>query len=128
MKIEYDQTGDLLYLYFRSPGKKVSKTVTVVPGIHADLAVDDSIIGVEVFDASEFVGEGVNLESVTDERNRQLEQRIRELTSLNQMFQEQQKQHSQIVETFKSFLDELETNPQDVSDIIRRARSQLVRG
>lgn len=37
MKIEYDSERDLLYIYFSELEIKASKTVTVSPGIHADL-------------------------------------------------------------------------------------------
>ncbi len=36
MKIEYDPARDLLYSWFGTPGEKLAKTETVVPGVYAD--------------------------------------------------------------------------------------------
>ncbi len=51
MKIEYDPTLDLLYIWFGTPGQKAAQTVTVVPGVHADFDVKGKLIGIEVLDA-----------------------------------------------------------------------------
>ena len=48
MKIEYDQARDLLYLYFAGHDEKAAKTVTVVPGVHADLTSEGKLLGIEV--------------------------------------------------------------------------------
>jgi uncharacterized protein YuzE len=53
MKIEYDQTRDLLYIWFSAPGESAAKTETVVPGVHADFNIQGRLIGIEVLDASE---------------------------------------------------------------------------
>lgn len=55
MKVEYDPVRDLLYLAFE-PGAKAAKTVTVIPGLHADFDVKGRLIGLEVIDASEVLG------------------------------------------------------------------------
>jgi uncharacterized protein YuzE len=62
MKIEYDPGRDLLYLWFGTPGDKAAQTVTVVPGLHADLDAEGKLIGIEVLDASEILGDKVQFE------------------------------------------------------------------
>ena len=56
MKFEYDPDRDLLYIYFADPSAKAAKTVTVMPGVHADFNVEGKLIGIEVIDASEVMG------------------------------------------------------------------------
>ena len=56
MRVEYDPTRDLLYIYFVDPLQKAAKTITIVPGVHADFDSADKLIGIEVIDASEVVG------------------------------------------------------------------------
>lgn len=56
MKLEYDPVRDLLYIYFVEAHEKAAKTVTVVPGVHADFNVKGKLIGIEVIDASEIMG------------------------------------------------------------------------
>ena len=56
MKLEYDPVRDLLYIYFAESSVKAAKTVTVVPGVHADFSVKGKLIGIEVIDASEVMG------------------------------------------------------------------------
>jgi uncharacterized protein YuzE len=62
MKIEYDPGRDLLYLWFGTPGDKAAQTVTVVPGLHADLDAEGKLVGIEVLDASEILGDKVQFE------------------------------------------------------------------
>ena len=57
MKFEYDHKRDLLYIYFSRPGMKVARTLTVVPGVHVDLDEEGRLMGIEIIDASEFMGE-----------------------------------------------------------------------
>ena len=59
MKIEYDPMRDLLYICFSRPGIKAAETRTVTPGVHADFDGAGKLIGIEVIDASEMVGEEV---------------------------------------------------------------------
>lgn len=61
MKIEYDPVHDLLYLSF-DPEAKAAKTVTVAPGLHADLDAKGKLIGIEVIDASEVLKGRVQFE------------------------------------------------------------------
>jgi uncharacterized protein YuzE len=56
MRVEYDPIRDLLYIYFADPIQKTAKTITIVPGVHADFNSEDKLIGIEVIDASEIVG------------------------------------------------------------------------
>jgi uncharacterized protein YuzE len=62
MKIEYDPERDLLYLWFSTPGKKAAETATVVPGLHADFDTSGKLIGIEVLDASEILGDKLQVE------------------------------------------------------------------
>ena len=62
MKIEYDPIRDLLYLWLREPGTKAARTITVIPGIHADLDASDKLIGLEIMDAEEILGGKVQFE------------------------------------------------------------------
>ena len=62
MKIEYDGTRDLLYLWFGAPGTRAARTITLVPGVHADFDRADWLIGLEVLDAKEVLGGTVELE------------------------------------------------------------------
>ena len=62
MKIQYDPTRDLVYLWVGVPGQKAASTVTVVPGTHADFDVSGKLIGIEVLDASEVLGDKVQFE------------------------------------------------------------------
>jgi uncharacterized protein YuzE len=62
VKIEYDPVRDLLYLWFSTPGEKAADTVTVAPGLHADFDAGGKLIGIEVLDASEILGDKVQFE------------------------------------------------------------------
>lgn len=57
MKIEYDPVRDLLYIWFGVPGEKAARTETVVPGVFADFSSEGKLIGIEVLDASELLGQ-----------------------------------------------------------------------
>jgi len=56
MKVEYDPVRDLLYLWFAPEGTRAAQTITVVPGVHADLDANNKLIGLEVLDATEVLG------------------------------------------------------------------------
>ena len=56
MRLEFDPARDLLYIYFADASVKAAKTVTVVPGVHADFSKEGKLIGIEVIDASEVMG------------------------------------------------------------------------
>jgi len=59
MRIDYDPVRDLLYVYFTEPTTKAAETVTVTPGVHADFDRKGKLIGIEVIDASEVIGEKI---------------------------------------------------------------------
>lgn len=59
MKVEYDPERDLLYLQFMKELRKAAKTVTVVPGVHADFDSNGKLIGIEVLDAHEIIDQRV---------------------------------------------------------------------
>jgi uncharacterized protein YuzE len=62
MRIEYDPERDLVYLWFGQPGQKAASTVTVAPGMHADFDTEGKLIGIEILDASEILGNKVQFE------------------------------------------------------------------
>jgi len=59
VKFEYDQKRDLLYIYFAEPGTKVAKTSTITPGVFVDIDKKSKIVGIEIIDASEFIGDRI---------------------------------------------------------------------
>lgn len=62
MKIDYDADRDLLYVWFGAVGTKAAQTVTVTPGVHADFDARGKLIGFEVLDATEVLGNRVQFE------------------------------------------------------------------
>lgn len=62
MKIEYDSKRDLLYLWLGPEGTKAAQTTTVTPGVHADFDRNGKLIGLEVLDATEVLGDTLQLE------------------------------------------------------------------
>jgi len=62
MRIEYDPDRDLLYIWFRSPGEKSAQTLTIAPGVFADFTPDGRLVGIEILDASELLGEQPRVE------------------------------------------------------------------
>jgi uncharacterized protein YuzE len=62
MKIEYDPQHDLIYLWLSTSGQKAATTVTVAPGLFADLDAAGKLIGIEILDASEVLGGKVQFE------------------------------------------------------------------
>ena len=62
MKIDYDPTRDLLYLYFADPSSKSAETKTIVPGVMADFDREKKLIGIEVLDASKVIGHEIEFE------------------------------------------------------------------
>jgi uncharacterized protein YuzE len=62
MKIEFDSDRDLLYIWFSEVGTRSAQTVTVVPGVHADLDASGKLIGLEVIDATEVLGNKLQFE------------------------------------------------------------------
>lgn len=62
MKIEYDSKRDLLYIWFAPFGTKAKQTVTVSPGVHADFDMNQKLVGLEVLDAAEVLGQKLQFE------------------------------------------------------------------
>lgn len=62
MKIEYDSKRDLLYLWLGPVGAKAAQTTTVTPGVHADFDSEGQLIGLEVLDAMDVLGERLQFE------------------------------------------------------------------
>jgi uncharacterized protein YuzE len=62
MKMEYDPIRDLLYIWFAAVGTKAAKTETVAPGVHADFDARRKLVGLEVLDATEVLGQRVQFE------------------------------------------------------------------
>jgi len=59
MRFEYDEKRDLLYIRFGKPGTKVFKTFTVTPGVYVDVDEKGNLLGIEIIDASEIMGEKI---------------------------------------------------------------------
>ncbi|MBC8333345.1 MAG: DUF2283 domain-containing protein [Anaerolineae bacterium] len=64
MKIEYDSLRDLLYVWFGTPGTKSARTETIMPGVHADFDRKGRLIGIEVLDAEEILGQKIQFEVI----------------------------------------------------------------
>lgn len=64
MKVEYDSDRDLLYLRLGKPGTNAAKTNVVAPGVHADFDRNNKLIGVEVLDARDVLGDNLQFEVV----------------------------------------------------------------
>jgi len=62
MKVEYDPTRDVLYLWLAAPGTKAASTTVVSPGVHADFDREGTMIGLEVLDASDVLQDNVQFE------------------------------------------------------------------
>ena len=62
MKMEYDPTRDLLYIYFGREDRKAARTITIAPGVMADFDKDGKLIGIEVLDASKVLEHKVGFE------------------------------------------------------------------
>lgn len=62
MRVEYDAGRDLLYIWFGAIGTKSVRTITVAPGVYADFDASGRLIGLEVLDAKEVLGEKVQFE------------------------------------------------------------------
>ena len=58
MRVEYDSERDLLYLSFR-PRVKAARTETICPGVYADFDREGKLIGLEILDASEWLGDRI---------------------------------------------------------------------
>lgn len=53
MKVEYDPTRDVLYLWLAAPGTTAVSTKKISPGVYADVDRDETLIGLEILDASD---------------------------------------------------------------------------
>ena len=62
MEVEYDPVRDLLYIHFATAERRTAKTMTLVPGVHADVSKEGKLIGIEVLDALEVLGGQVQFE------------------------------------------------------------------
>ncbi|MCS6804385.1 MAG: DUF2283 domain-containing protein [Acidobacteriota bacterium] len=62
MKIEYDPVRDLLYVWFAPVGTKSAQTTVVAAGVHADFDANNKLIGIEVLDATEVLGDKMQIE------------------------------------------------------------------
>lgn len=61
MKFDYDKERDLMYIYFMSDTTIVETTKTVMPGIYADFDSSGKLIGIELLDASDFMGDKIEM-------------------------------------------------------------------
>jgi len=62
MRIEYDPERDLLYMWFGTVGTRAAQTITVAPGVYADFDARGKLLGLEVLDAMEVLGQKVQFE------------------------------------------------------------------
>ena len=62
MKIEYDSTRDLLYLWLSTPGTKAARTETITAGVHADFDRENRLVGLEILDAAQTLGHRLQFE------------------------------------------------------------------
>jgi uncharacterized protein YuzE len=62
MKVQYDPSHDLLYVWFAPIGTKAASTETIRPGVHADFDRDGRLVGLEVLDAREILGASPTVE------------------------------------------------------------------
>lgn len=62
MKVEYDGTRDLLYVWFAVPSTRAARTETITPGVHADFDREDRLVGIEVLDARATLGDDLKIE------------------------------------------------------------------
>lgn len=61
MKIAYDRDHDLLYIWMDEK-RKSARTETISPGVHADFDEEDTLVGIEVIDARDTLGDTLELE------------------------------------------------------------------
>ena len=64
MRIEYDSARDLLYVWMSLPGTRSVRTETLAPGVHADFDTQGKLVGLEVLDASQMLGQQPQFEVV----------------------------------------------------------------
>lgn len=64
MRVEYDSARDLLYVWLSVPGTRAARTETLAPGVHADFDAQGKLIGLEVLDASQVLGQQPQFEVV----------------------------------------------------------------
>jgi len=50
------------YIRFAGAGGNVSRTETVRPGVHADFDLNDKLMGIEVIDATEIMGDSIEFQ------------------------------------------------------------------
>jgi uncharacterized protein YuzE len=64
MRIEFDATHDLLYVWISKPGTRAARTETLSPGVHVDFDAKGKLVGIEVLDASQVLGQQTQFEVV----------------------------------------------------------------
>lgn len=57
MKVTYDRQRDLLYIWLQPEGTQAAVTETIRAGVFADFDQDGKLVGIEVLDARDVVGE-----------------------------------------------------------------------
>ena len=62
MKIEYDAERDLMYIRFKPGENKTVTTMTITPGVYADIDKNGDLLGLELIDASEYFGDTMHLD------------------------------------------------------------------
>ncbi len=62
MRISYDPEGDVLYIELRAA--EADDSVDLEPGVTADLDADGHVIGIEILDARERLGDALKQVSI----------------------------------------------------------------
>jgi uncharacterized protein YuzE len=62
MRVEYDPKRDLMYVWFAEKGTPAASTEVIRPGLHADFDSDGKLVGLELLEASQTVGDALSIE------------------------------------------------------------------
>ena len=62
MRVEYDSARDVLYVWLSLPGTRAARTETLAPGVHVDFDAQGKLVGLEVLDASQVLGQQAQFE------------------------------------------------------------------
>jgi len=76
-------------------------------------------------DLSTLYAQERRLREELEERNRQLEQKVRELSALNRLFQEYLAQHHEMVRAFREALEGIQRLAQEATRLAERAQAHL---
>lgn len=75
---------------------------------------------------SEHFNEERKLRQQLEERSKELEKRVREVTALNTMFQKHLTERFALVQAYKDMLEQMQTLSMQVESMVKKARSQPI--